>query len=452
MKRQLTALLLVLCIFILAGCGGTGNTAPASIPPVQAVEGDDPPPAGDEPIADDGTKQYATVKAAADEPVAGAQDIYLWGYINTKGEWVIAPQYTKVYPFVDNVATVQLESGEWQLINKSNDVIAKFEKGIEVIQPIHPTTYPLPDKIASGCTIFDGMIIIAKDANGDTIITDTGDLFGYADTTGKIVIEPKYKGAEPFQEGLAAVNLSESANKYDSNYGYIDKTGNVVIVPGFSWTGPFSEGVARVQSSGKYKNGGFIDKTGKWILSTENTAVYVQGDFKDGTAPARIGYAFGIIDKSGKTVASVPGSKDAHMSSDYSPIGADAFQEGLYPLCDVSLPNTDDGFWPQGFIDTTGNFAIPAQTEWKVCQGFSDGMCCVFKGKNYTSMDKTYGYIDKTGKVVIPFDYFKANMFNFGYAAVAKGDIANIQYTIIDKTGKTVAELKDVTDALPFTK
>lgn len=447
--RKITLALAVCLLLLLTGCGGPANSF--SIAPVQATT-DDGLTGTTDGLTGDGTKTYTTVKAAADEPVAGAQDIYLWGYINTKGEWVIAPQYTKVYPFVDNVATVQLESGEWQLINKSNDVIAKFEKGIEVVEPGEPTTYPRAPSTGSGSTIFDGMIIIAKDANGDTIITDTGDLFGYADITGKIVIEPKYKGAEPFQEGLAAVNLSESTSKYDHNYGYIDKTGNVVIAPEFSWAGVFSEGIARVQSSGKYKHGGFIDKTGKWIISTENVAVYVQGDFKNGLAPAKIGHEFGIIDKSGNTVKTVPGSNDAHMSSDYSPIGADSFKDGLYPLMDISLPNTEDGFWPQGFIDTEGNFAVPAQTEWKICQEFSDGMCCVFTGAYNAPTGNKYGYIDKTGKVVIPIAYYKANMFNFGFAAVATGDMSEMHFTIIDKTGKTVAELKDVTDVLPFTK
>jgi hypothetical protein len=248
------------------------------------------------------------------------------------------------------------------------------------------------------------------------------------------------------------VDFSESPNLTDYNWGYIDKTGNTVIAPAFSWAGDFSEGVARVQSNGEYKHKGVIDKTGQWLFSTESVAVYPNGDFKDGFAPAKIGNEFGLIDKNGNTLKTVPGSNDPHMASDYSPIGADAFQEGLYPLFDITIQNPEDGFFAQGFIDSNGNFAVPAQTEWKITQGFSDGMCCVFTGEGYTSMDNKYGYIDKTGEVVIPIQYCKANMFNFGYAIVGTGDQFSASYKIIDKTGSTVIELPSVTDALTFTK
>ncbi len=448
MKKQSMALLLGVSIFLLTGCGGPGNYV---APSVEAIldEGTTDWLTEDEIITDSGTEGYITVKAAADEPVAGAQDIYYWGYINTKGEWVIAPQYTEVFPFVDNVATVKTESGEWQLINKDNEVIAKFEKDIQVIQPLHPRIYPLPEKTTgSGSTIIDGMIVIGRDVNGDTII-GSDDLYGYADTTGKIVIEPQYAGANAFGDGLAAVYFDSSAK---NTWGYIDKTGSIVIEPKLTYAGVFSEGLARAQILDENNQiTGLIDKQGNFVL-TADSYIYPNGDFKDGTAPARLRHEFGIIDKSGNVVATVPGSKDQHLATNYSPIGADSFQEGLYPVFDISLPNTEDGFWPQGFIDTAGNFAVPAQTEWKVSQGFSDGMCCVFKGDGYFSMDKTFGYIDKTGNIVIPIKYYKANMFNFGYAAVATGDMAQQHFTIIDKTGKTVAELKNVTNALPFTK
>jgi hypothetical protein len=66
-------------------------------------------------------------------------------------------------------------------------------------------------------------------------------------------------------------------------------------------------------------------------------------------------------------------------------------------------------------------------------------------------MDNKYGYIDKAGEVVIPIQYCKANMFSLGYSIVATGDPYSANYKIIDKAGSTVAELQNVTDALPFT-
>jgi hypothetical protein len=448
MIKNILIFLLAISLTLSAGCSASEENA--AVLPEQPAASDDLSGTTDE-SAEDSSETNTTVKAAADEPVAAAQaDFYYWGYVNTKGEWVIEPQYTEAYPFVDNVATVKTET-EWQLINKSNEVIAKFDSDIEVIEPMHPTTYPVPGEKASGCTIFDGMIVIARDVNGDGVIM-SDDLYGYADVTGKIIVDPQYKNANAFHEGLAAVDLSESPNLTDYNWGYIDKTGNTVIAPAFSWAGDFSEGVARVQSNGEYKHKGVIDTTGQWLFSTESMAVYPNGDFKDGFAPARIGHEFGLVDKNGNTLKTVPGSDDPHMATDYSPIGADAFQEGLYPLFDITIPNPEDGFFAQGFIDSNGNFAVPAQTEWKAAQGFSDGLCCVFTGESYNSMDHKYGYIDKTGEVVIPIQYSNANMFNFGYAIVAVGDQFSASFMIIDKTGGTVAELPNVTDALTFTK
>ena len=49
-----------------------------------------------------------------------------------------------------------------------------------------------------------------------------------------------------------------------------------------------------------------------------------------------------------------------------------------------------------GFIDRSGNLVIPAIYE--CASSFSEGLACVFKGG-------VCGYIDKTGETVIPFKY-----------------------------------------------
>lgn len=446
MKKSAVLLFFILVLFLL-GCSNQKNTETSN-----AVVGD----ASQNQSEIELDSIYAeptpipVVQATADDPVAAvANTSGLWGYVNTKGDWVIAPQYSEVFPFVDNVATVKTDTG-WQLINKSNEIIAAFEGDIEVVDPGDITVYQA-SALKTNCTIFDGMIIIAKDSNGDSIITNTGDLFGYADITGKVILEPQYRDAKPFQEGLAAVNLSTSENNYDNLYGFIDTTGAVVIPPQFDFSSVFSDGVVRVQTA-QDKILGCIDKTGQWLFSDASVALYVNADFAGGVAPARVGQEFGVIDQSGTVLHTVANSKSSSMYSDYCPIGATSFKEGLYPLMDISMPNTDDGFWPQGFIDMEGNFAIPAQTDWKVIQEFSDGMCCVFTGRYNAIFDNLYGYIDTTGKVVIPIQYSSATMFNYGYAIVGSGDFGSTIYSIIDKTGNTVAEIKDANGALPFSK
>ena len=78
-----------------------------------------------------------------------------------------------------------------------------------------------------------------------------------------------------------------------------------------------------------------------------------------------------------------------------------------------------------GFIDKTGKVVIPCQ--WKDAWPFSEGLAAV------QDFDKKWGYIDKTGKVVIPCKWLEAECFENGRAYVR-----DEKWYYIDKTGKIV--------------
>lgn len=88
-----------------------------------------------------------------------------------------------------------------------------------------------------------------------------GSLIGYADEgTGKIVIEPGYKKALPFRNGLAA--FCSNPNKEDKQtekWGYIDRKGKVVIQPIFDEADSFENGKAYVKKGSERF---IIDKKG----------------------------------------------------------------------------------------------------------------------------------------------------------------------------------------------
>ena len=74
------------------------------------------------------------------------------------------------------------------------------------------------------------------------MITDApNQKWGYVDATGNMRIEPTYRWAESFSEGLAAVYTKDV-------WGYIDTYGKMVIKPQFISAGPFREGLAPVSS------------------------------------------------------------------------------------------------------------------------------------------------------------------------------------------------------------
>lgn len=86
---------------------------------------------------------------------------------------------------------------------------------------------------------------------------------GFADTAGRVVIEPRFsipsfmgeKLLLGFDEGLARI-------KERDKWGYIDATGRVVIPPRFDEARPFTDGVALVRVGGKW---GYVNKSGAFI-------------------------------------------------------------------------------------------------------------------------------------------------------------------------------------------
>ena len=116
--------------------------------------------------------------------------------------------------------------------------------------------------------------------------------WGYIDTTGAIVIKPKFDNASRFSEDLASV-------KIDGKYGYIDKRGRFIINPQFEAAGVFSEGLASVTrlSDGK---AGYINMKGEYVIEPQFDDV--AGIFVEGLAAVKIGDLYGYIDKTGKFV------------------------------------------------------------------------------------------------------------------------------------------------------
>jgi len=79
-----------------------------------------------------------------------------------------------------------------------------------------------------------------------------------------------------------------------------------------------------------------------------------------------------------------------------------------------------------GFIDTTGKLVIPLEYDADRYSHFSEGLALVYKGGHYIAASQRImdggkcGFIDKAGKVVIPLEYDGATAFSEGLAAVQK--------------------------------
>jgi hypothetical protein len=82
-----------------------------------------------------------------------------------------------------------------------------------------------------------------------------------------------------------------------------------------------------------------------------------------------------------------------------------------------------DGKW--GFVDTTGKLVIPF--EYDLTNGFRDNLALVKK-------NGLWGYIDTSGRIIIEPQFTQANDFYFNLAAVEKED----KYGYIDRTGNLI--------------
>jgi len=83
-----------------------------------------------------------------------------------------------------------------------------------------------------------------------------GDVYGYTDENGVMVIEPRFSHASEFSEGLASVRV-------DGKWGYTNKRGEIVIEPQWKWGRDFRGGLAQVVLEGGYR--GYINRDGDYV-------------------------------------------------------------------------------------------------------------------------------------------------------------------------------------------
>ena len=135
------------------------------------------------------------------------QTYYRMGYINTQGEIVISPQFESAEDFADGTARVYTEQEEWRLIDKSGNFVDFAVAG-------------------GGDHCKDNESIKSE----ELVRIEADGLYGFADRSGNVVIEPRFSWVGHFSNGMARFSTDgESAGKW----GYIDRAGATVISPQF---------------------------------------------------------------------------------------------------------------------------------------------------------------------------------------------------------------------------
>ncbi len=194
------------------------------------------------------------------------------------------------------------------------------------------------------------------------------------------------------------------------------------VMPKYSSVSSFSEGLAVVCDK-ETELYGFIDKKGNEVIPCQY--YYISPDFSEGIAVVyKTGDEWSLIDKTGKEIAT--------FGPPYRPGFHDGFHDGL-----MAIFNTDDD--KEGYIDKTGKVVIPAELDMRMCNGpistnFSDGLRGWYDYDSQKSI-----FIDKTGNKVFECEG-DAEDFSEGLAAVSKcfsldNDDFVCHFGFVDKTG-----------------
>ncbi|OJJ13976.1 hypothetical protein BKI52_44720 [marine bacterium AO1-C] len=292
----------------------------------------------------------------------------------TQWRWLVKPRYELAYDFSEGLSSVKA-GGKWGYINLKGKLV-------------------IPAKYTAAAPFSEGLAAIGM-----------GKMGGFINKKNEVVITPRKGNFNSFSDGRAVYfkpSDKPNASPYETTYGFIDKTGKMVIAPtrniNPNVTYTFSEGFCKVMD----KKSLFINRNGNHL---EMTAVSDAQDFSGGFAAVQSasGPKWGFMNKKGSVV----------IPFRYYEVGHEGFKQGF---CAVAL---NYGEWI--YINQAGK-SMFGQT-FKEAKAFSEGLAAV--AKDDVNGQKLFGFIDKTGKMVIKpqFKSYTHKAFSEGMVAFKQGKL-----------------------------
>lgn len=346
----------------------------------------------------------------------------IYGYINHKGEFIIAPKFDMAYDFNENCLAI---------INENNKDGIIDLKGEYKVYPIYDSINQFKEDRAifskdssMGVIDQDGNVITKKsygivgDFNDDRAVvgdSKSGDYkYGYIDRRGKEVIHLKYENANDFIDDIALVKIKEN------EYGLIDREGKVLNRYKYYLVSQYGDGVMMFaeESGGAY---GYIDKDGNVIIKPIFTSA---SEFVDGIAivstEENYNGPYGVINKKGEYIFTPIFSEVRYLGEDRLALGMP-----------IGNPLGDDKFIAPSIFaigDTSGN--LLTQFKYYAIGNYE-------KGVAYASNNNSTFFIDKNGKAINSLPKVKGS----GELKI-KDDIiyANIDYSpyYLTRSGKII--------------
>lgn len=363
-----------------------------------------------------------------------SQTMYKWGLINAKGEMVVPMIYddylgcavrndnSYVYGVaksdgVDSNGTTILK---WGLIDSEGDILAECQyAGYYVVNQRLQSDRILNDKVMIARDGDDEKYVVILDLNGNEIVSKEDGYLNANVEEGELIAVEKITGYDENSDGV-------------KEWGYINIEGEEVIPFQYAYAyGYGKNGLAAVSkvvgtdADGKsIKKSGFINTKGEVIIPFEYGAVYT---FYNGLAAVRkeTGNGYSVNDNgrpiSSQTWGYINGKGEEVTSFEYSMPYVN-FKTNKLELNIITQTEYDaEGYSTirRGVIDQNGKEIVLCVYGFIIMDETSDYMVIRETPNSETRSVSRYGIADQNGDFIIPFEYNKATLFGEnGWAAV----------------------------------
>ncbi len=309
------------------------------------------------------------------------------GYVDRHGKTIVPALYERVHPvFVSDEEYVCVET-------------ECLKRGF-LIDRSGKQAFPAPSGTVSERDGGSGMFAFAQE----------GGLYGFSNAKGETVIPPQYEYARWFSHGLAPVQIS-------GLWGAIDTTGKVIIEP--VWKGLYeSGGIWHIENS--ERKHGLLDQSRQMMLPPQFDHIMpFEGNFTEFT----LGQKCGVLDRKGNIVLKAEWDRAMPDTNGRVAVKREG-KAGLLALNgtfiipleweSVLLPRPDSVFGTNlifvckkgkwGAIDLQGNVLVPFK--WDMLWNTGGGTLSVRLLTKIRGKEEIHeGIIDITGKTIIPIEW-----------------------------------------------
>ena len=300
-------------------------------------------------------------------------------YIWVADNYIDNFEYTKAYSYLKRA---QNNVGEREEISS---------RIIHILQQYNNVAFAYDD--------FKGFVFENGKSTGYAVVEKDG-MYGLISSDNKDIVKCEYEEIGLYMNNLIPI-------KKDNEYYYITIEGYKKIVPDDTaeYLGVFNENYGAAKINGKY---GYIDKKGEG----HNFEYDYAGSFYNGIAPVKKGNKWAVINTSFKNITDFV----------FDDIVVDEY--GFCSTYGVFFARTDEKYY---LYNTDGE---------KISEGFDDVKLFASDEAAAVKSNGKWGFVSKSGEVIIEPEYEDANSFSIGYAPFFDGK----KWGCIDENGVVIIE------------